>query len=217
MIHKILIIGAGGWGREVLAQMQDDPANGKDWTIKGFLDSRPGLLGDTGCDTPILGNPLDYVPAPEDAFVCAIGAPAARHDYSQPLLTRGAEFIPLLTGAFLNPRIRIGKGCILCSRVQISPDVWIGDFANIHTMTVVGHDAHIGDYAQIGAMVFIGGGTCIGARAVVNPHATILPGIQIGEGATVGAGAVVVKDVPAGSTVFGNPAKVIFHSILPEN
>ncbi|GAB6415772.1 hypothetical protein bcgnr5379_63630 [Bacillus cereus] len=64
---QTLIIGAGGWGREVLAQMQGDPARGQEWDIKGFLDSRPGILGDTGCDTPILGTPLDYVPSPRDA------------------------------------------------------------------------------------------------------------------------------------------------------
>lgn len=210
-MQQALIIGAGGWGREVLAQMQADPDRGLEWNIKGFLDSRPGILGDTGCETPILGNPLDYVPQSGDAFVCAIGEPGARRAYSRPLLERGASFIPLYHGAFLNPRVHLGEGSILCHRVQISPDVWIGDFANIHTLTVVGHDVHIGDYAQIGALVFIGGGARIGPLAVVHPHATILPGIQVGEGATVGAGAVVVKDVPAGTTVFGNPARVIFH------
>ncbi|TBR22377.1 MAG: sugar O-acetyltransferase, partial [Reyranella sp.] len=48
----------------------------------------------------------------------------------------------------------------------------------------------------IGADVWIGGG------------AIILPGVSIGDGAIVGAGAVVTRDVPAGVTIVGNPAKV---------
>jgi acetyltransferase-like isoleucine patch superfamily enzyme len=50
----------------------------------------------------------------------------------------------------------------------------------------------------------------IGEFAIVHPRATILPGVSVGDNAVIGAGAVVLKDVPAGATVFGNPAKVIF-------
>lgn len=210
MTYPVLIIGAGGWGREVLAQMQGDPANNTVWTIKGFLDNRPHILDGLDCDVPIVGSPMDYVPQGDERFVCAVGDPYARKVYAAPLLDKNAGFIPLLTGAFLNPRVHIGHGSLLCHRVQLSPDVWLGDFSNVHTCTVIGHDVRVGNYAQIGAMTFIGGGAHIGDFAIVHPHATILPGIQIGEGATVGAGAVVIKNVPAGATVFGNPAKVIY-------
>ena len=48
---------------------------------------------------------------------------------------------------------------------------------------------------------------CKGAS--IGANATILPGITIGEGAMVGAGSVVVKNVPANTTVVGNPAREI--------
>ena len=47
------------------------------------------------------------------------------------------------------------------------------------------------------------------SKASIGSNATILCGVTIGQGAIVGAGAVVTKDVPAGATVAGNPAKII--------
>lgn len=209
-MRQIHIIGAGGWGREVLAQMQSDIAYNKEWAIKGFLDSRPHALYGFDCGLSILGDPLSYTPQPDDAFVCAVGEPRARHHYVQPLLQKNALFIAIHTETWLNPRVHLGRGCFLSPRVHVSPDVHIGDFANIHSQTIISHDVHIGDYAVISAMVFVGGRARIGRFSVIHPNATILPSIEIGEGATVGAGAVVVKDVPPGTTVFGNPARVIF-------
>ncbi|CEG16285.1 hypothetical protein XAC3562_350038 [Xanthomonas citri pv. citri] len=52
MIHPVLIVGAGGWGREVLAQMQGDPACGTQWYPVGFLDTRPQILDGLDCDRP---------------------------------------------------------------------------------------------------------------------------------------------------------------------
>ncbi len=210
LTYRVLIIGAGGWGREVLSQMQGDPDCGKAWTVVGFLDSRPHLLDGLGIDVPIVGDPTTHVKAEGEAYVCAVGDPRARQRYAQPLLDQGGLFFPILTNAYMGPRNHIGQGVFLSPRVQLSTDIWLGDFANVHSNTILGHDVRVGRYAQIGALTFVGGGARIGDFATVHPHSTILPGIEVGEGATVGAGSVVVKNVPAGSTVFGNPARVIF-------
>lgn len=213
-MKKVYIIGAGGWGREVLVQMLDAPDCGHRWTIAGFLDTRTQMLDGIECGAAIVGDPLIYVPQADDAFVCAIGLPRPRQQFSQPILDQGGEFLhirtPYNTDGYLSARVHLGTGCFWAARVQFSPDVWVGDFANLHSGSIIGHDVRIGHYAQVGAMVFIGGNVEIGDYAIVHPHATITPGVRIGEGATVGAGAVVLKDVPPGATVFGNPARVIF-------
>lgn len=206
---QVLIIGAGGWGREALAQMQSDEAYNKEWTVKGFLDNRPRMLDGFDCGLSILGDPISYQPQPGEAFVCAIGNPQARHLYTKPLIEKGAPFISIRTGTNLNQRVHMGNGCFFSPHISISPDVYIGDFTNIQTQSIISHDVYIGEYSQIGAMVFVGGNANIGRLSTIHPHSTILPGVEIGEGAVIGAGSVVVKNVPPGATVFGNPARVI--------
>lgn len=210
-MKRVLIIGAGGWGREVLHQMMhDDAGHGVHWTVGGFLDSRGHILDGYDVEVPIVGDPMTYVPIENDAFVCALGDPHQRQKYAEPILEKGGEFLPICTQSFLSSRVHLGQGCFLGHWVHSGPDVWIGDFANIQALTMMGHDVRIGNYAQIGAQVFMGGGVRIGDFAIVHPRATILPGVAVGDNAVVGAGSVVLKDVPAGATVFGNPAKVIF-------
>jgi acetyltransferase-like isoleucine patch superfamily enzyme len=51
--------------------------------------------------------------------------------------------------------------------------------------------------------------TYIGERCFIGARSLILPGIRVGDGSIVGAGAVVTRDVPPGSIVAGNPARVV--------
>lgn len=121
---------------------------------------------------------------------------------------------------------RIGKRCVVGSMVDLQFNVTLGDDVRIFNQTqitggsVIGNGVFIGPGVQsmndpyiahhdladyrarglepvtIGDYVFIGGG------------AILLPGVKIGERAIIAAGAVVTKDVPAGETVFGMPARL---------
>lgn len=80
--------------------------------------------------------------------------------------------------------------------------------------THVGHDAQIGDDCEICCGAKIGGFVEIGDRVKVGLGAIILPGRKVGDDAVIGAGAVVTKDVPAGETWAGNPARY-FYELRP--
>lgn len=213
-MKKVWIIGAGGWGREVVFLVRGQPASDREWVLQGFLDSRPHMLD--GVDNQCLsihGDPLAHTPQDDELFVCALGHPLARRQYAEAMLGKGGQFISIIPpGTYVPDSVHLGVGCIFSPGVRVSADVRIGPFTNIHSLAVLGHDVQTGSYCQISAMAFLGGGAQLGDRVTVHPHATVLAGIRVGDDATVGAGAVVVKNVPPGATVFGNPARVIFHA-----
>jgi len=71
----------------------------------------------------------------------------------------------------------------------------------------VGHDAAIGDDCEIAPLTSVGGYVQIGNGVKVGQGATFKPYVKVGDGARIGMGAVVTKDVPAGETWVGNPAR----------
>ena len=82
------------------------------------------------------------------------------------------------------------------ARTQIGPAVQLYTADHPRDPTARRTGAEFGRPIQIGQDVWIGGG------------AIILPGVTIGENAVIGAGSVVTRDVPAGSTARGNPARI---------
>ena len=207
-MKNLIIVGASGLGRVLLAQCRGDAACGRDWTVKGFLDDRGTILDGYNTGIATIGDPLSYVPRPDDVFLVALGEPREKRRYAAPLLDRGASFVNLTTEITRGDNVVMGRGNIFEPKVYFASDIRVDDFVTIGALTIVGHDVHIGSFSHISSFVMVGGWVDIGPGATIHPHTTILPKVRIGEGATVGAGSVVVRNVPAGSTVMGNPAKV---------
>jgi acetyltransferase-like isoleucine patch superfamily enzyme len=59
------------------------------------------------------------------------------------------------------------------------------------------------------AHVDLTGSVTVGSRVMFGTHAAVIPGRQIGDDALIGAGSAVIRNVPAGVTVMGVPAKRI--------
>jgi sugar O-acyltransferase (sialic acid O-acetyltransferase NeuD family) len=205
-LTQVIIISAGGFGRTILNTSKGDIANGKEWRIVGFLDSRLDLADKA--PLPILGDPLTYQPKPGQLFLCALGDPHQRRRFVAPLLEQGAHFMNLRTGLYETTGTVMGQGCLFEPEVRMGVDTHIGDFVIVQSTTVIGYECRIGSYTTIGSFVFIGGRVEIGSDVMIHPHATILPGVKVGDGAVIGAGSVVIRDVPPGVTMIGNPAKV---------
>ncbi|MDA8523771.1 NeuD/PglB/VioB family sugar acetyltransferase [Acidovorax sp. NCPPB 4044] len=204
--RNLLIVGAGGFGREVLTYIEDDNPL---FRPKGFLDSRTSALDGMHRSVGIVGDPLTYVPVSGDVFMAALGDPAARLKYTETLRTlHDVDFATVVhPQANVTRHARLGRGCIVAPRVGISVDVQIGDFVCIQEYTVIGHDVQIGDWCQINSHCSIGGGAKIGNFVSIHPNCVITSGTVIGDNVKVGAGSVVYGRIPPNITIMGNPAR----------
>lgn len=130
--------------------------------------------------------------------------------------TRVWQFVVVLAEA------RIGDDCNICSHCLIESDVVIGDRVTVKSGVQVWNGLRIANDVFVGPNVTFSNDkfpkngnrnfeclqTVVDEGASIGAGATILPGIHIGANAVVGAGAVVTKNVPAGATVVGNPARI---------
>ncbi|OQA03884.1 MAG: putative acetyltransferase EpsM [Planctomycetes bacterium ADurb.Bin401] len=101
----------------------------------------------------------------------------------------------------------IGEGCQIMAGALITEEAVIGKDCIINTKASVDHECVLEEGVEIAPGATLCGCIHIGTNGWVCAGATVLPRIKIGEDAIIGAGAVVTKDVPAGATVVGVPAK----------
>ena len=207
----LIMVGAGGMGREVFSWLSHEIKGKKDLRIKGFLDDNPQALGKLPYPVKVIGSISDYQPNNNESLVVSILDPRIKKDIVESLVSKGANFFYTLIhpSAIIGTNVRIGKGCIICPNCILTNDITVDDFVFINTSSTVGHDSIIGEYTSINGKVEIPGNVEVGVGCLFGVGAKVIPKRRIGDGATVGAGSVVIRNVPSGITVFGNPAKKI--------
>jgi sugar O-acyltransferase (sialic acid O-acetyltransferase NeuD family) len=210
-MKRALIVGAGGFGREVLVWLDDLRRCKGGFEIEGFLDRDPTALGHVDVGLPILGDPAVFELSKDHILVSAIGDPASKLKLADALAGRGGRWMSLVhPTAVIGPRCTLGEGCVLCPGAVLTTDVILGRLVTINVNSTVGHDAIIGDGCTLSAHCDVTGHVTLERCVFMGSHAATIPGITVGECAKIGAGSIAVRDVAKGNTVFGVPAKVVF-------
>jgi sugar O-acyltransferase (sialic acid O-acetyltransferase NeuD family) len=205
----IVIVGAGGFGREIAwlvdAINQDHPS----YDFLGFVDDA-GAAPPEGYD--VLDTLDGWVARPRAGvqMVCAIGDPYTRLRVARRLDAAGSAFATLVHPNVERSRwVRIGAGSMVCAGNILTTNITVGEHCLINLDCTIGHDARVGEFASLMPGVHISGDVDIGAGVYFGTGAAVINNVRLGAWSIVGAGAVVAGDLPGGVVAVGVPAKPI--------
>ncbi len=117
-----------------------------------------------------------------------------------------ASFVEIQRGVTIGDRVKIEAFAFIPTGVTIEDDVFVGPHACFTNDRFPRATGEGGVLLQSGEWEVVP--TVVRRGASIGANATIVCGVTIGEGALVGAGSVVTRDVPPGTVVRGNPARV---------
>jgi sugar O-acyltransferase (sialic acid O-acetyltransferase NeuD family) len=207
-VIPLLIVGAGGFGREVLELVEDINRLAPRFLVEGFLDD--GSLAPEFMESlraRVLG-PTSMLAQIDAAYVIGIGTPAPRQRIDELARQWGRRAVPIVhPAATIGRDVRLGDGAIIAAGARLTANATIGRHAHVNLNCTIGHDGVVEDFGTLYAGVHLGGGVVIEQGATIGTGAVVLPSVRVGRGAQVGAGAVVVRDVPPGTTVVGPSAR----------
>ena len=207
----IIIVGAGGLGKDVQWLLERINETEETWNILGYVDDgiEAGSLVD---DLPILGS-VDYLLQYEEtlAVVIAIASTKVRRHIYEKLEQNEKLVFPNVVdpSAVLSKRIKMGKGNIVLAGNILSVDIQLGDFCIFNADCTIGHDVVMESYVTVYPSANVSGCVEIRHETEIGTGCHIIQGIKIGSSTIVGAGAVVIGELPSCCTAVGNPAKPV--------
>ncbi len=211
-LPKIVIIGAGGCGRDVLDIFEACNLVSPMYDVMGFIvEEQYGQTGEIINGKPVLGG-FGWLQRNKDdvSVICAVGAPHHRRRLITKAEALGCNFCSVIHPSVIKTRwlsmgtgVAISAGCILTNQIVIEDHVYL------NLDCTVAHDAKVEKFSTIAPGVHISGNVTVKEGSYIGTGANIIEKITIGAWSVVGAGSTIIENVPPNTTVVGVPGKVI--------
>jgi len=211
------VFGVGGYGREVMPLVQNIAKRNKS-EVFFVVDAAYKTVNEVNGVAVLSFDEFLETDYKLKHLSIAVADSKLRKDIAEKAIANKITLSNVIAdNVILLAENNIADGAILSPFVTITSNCNIGLCFHANIYSYVAHDCVIGDYVTFSPGVKCSGNVVIKDKVFVGTGAIIRPGtsdtpLEIGEGAVIGMGAVVTKDVPAGSTVVGNPGKIIKRS-----
>ena len=218
-LTPLVIVGAGGLGRETLAAVRAINDVHPTWDAIGFVDDAPSLAGASPDGVDVIGplDTLDAMLSREDGVRVILstgrpGATSSRARFAERFGRYRQAFATIVhPTASIAAGTTIGEGSILLAGVVATAPIHIGRHVVAMPHVVFTHDDHIGDFATFATRATLGGGVHVGDGAYLGAASVIRENLTVGARALVGMGAVVIAPVPPDEVWAGIPARRLRH------
>lgn len=206
---KVVILGAGGFGREVHMTIKYMQNQHEQFEILGYLDDNQSFKGTFLNDLVVLGG-LEWLQEHKSEnikCIVTIAEPSTRKKVIEELQLDILPQTIIHPSTIYSDTSKIGKGTILQPGCIITTNTEIGDYVHVNLYVTIGHDSIVENYVTINPGVHINGNTKIGEGTYIGSGVTMKHGISIGKWCVIGAGSVVITNIPDNSMYVGVPAK----------
>lgn len=209
-MKEIVIIGSGGFAKEVAFLIEEINKLNKIWSFLGFIDKE---VGKKNGKYSIINNDEWLIKLKNEMHVAiGVGDPKLIKKLSHKLAQNPCLKFPNIIHPNANgdwKMIELGMGNIVTSGINFTTDIQIGSFNVFNLSCTIGHDAIIGSYNVFNPTVNISGGVKMGDEVLIGTGAQILQYVKITDKTIVGAGSVVTRDITESGTYVGIPARKI--------
>jgi len=204
-MKNIIIIGAGGFSKELIGYLQQDISNKSltDIHLKGILDDHESNYLNNDYDLPYLGKINDYHPLVNDEFLLAIANIHARKIIVRTIKNNNGIFFTYIhPSALIATSATIGEGSIICPFSIINAKASVGELCVLNIFCSIGHDTTLGGNSVLSPYCTLNGNVVSGASLFMGTRSTILLGNKVGNNCTISAHTCVKDDVPDNQMVF---------------